>query len=236
MQAACRNGWKEGEEKLVRLPELSPYSFTVYLHWLYTGKIGFDDDDGDIEFDPPFKAEQEADLRPGDTVDDHGYYDFFCAYVIGDFLQDTSLANHAMTECVQLRSENDQIEGNPIPGPRQITWAWNNTPPQSRLRQWIVDAVATTTEPNMFSEHASKYPAECVQELAKAMLKYIRQTMNDCGDYPMLDEACQYHDHTDDPDACPYSADTKPLSAEDENTYADESESSSADSESSDEY
>lgn len=38
-EAALKNDWKEGQERLVTLPEDSSESFEIFYHFLYTGRI-----------------------------------------------------------------------------------------------------------------------------------------------------------------------------------------------------
>jgi hypothetical protein len=35
-KAACSHDWKEGQEKLVKLPTIEPIVFEAYIHWVYT--------------------------------------------------------------------------------------------------------------------------------------------------------------------------------------------------------
>ena len=43
--AALRNGWKEKEERLVRLPECTAENFEIFLKFIHTGKIYSSKDD-----------------------------------------------------------------------------------------------------------------------------------------------------------------------------------------------
>ncbi|KAK3710224.1 hypothetical protein LTR37_010445 [Vermiconidia calcicola] len=38
-QAACGREWKEGQEKVVHLPEVEAQLFDVYVHWAYTREL-----------------------------------------------------------------------------------------------------------------------------------------------------------------------------------------------------
>lgn len=55
-KAACAKNEGEDNGNTVHLKEVSPYSFAIYAHWIYTNEI---EDDAD-KYTPPFKAVSRA--------------------------------------------------------------------------------------------------------------------------------------------------------------------------------
>ncbi|CAK3775086.1 btb poz domain containing [Lecanosticta acicola] len=221
-EAISRNDWKERQDRVVRLPEVLPYCFALYIHWLYTGTIAFHE----LGFEQPLDAEnneeaeeedeamedttdsvdghdekksaEETSTQPDDESWHYDYCDLFYAYTVGDWLQDRTLTNYAMTECIRMFDNyDDDIK---VPNSKQISWVWPKLSKHSVLRKWLLDFHPTSVSPEEFAEELYEYPSEYV---AEAALKLVKDIAYECAQGPTRADACDYHEHSDGSD-CPY--------------------------------
>jgi hypothetical protein len=145
-KAACRKEWKEGAEKLVRLPEVEPGLFRSYLNWVYTGDLAVDVSAADAK----------------ESVSELKNRGFVKLYVLGDTLDDLPLRNSTMRILV---NSNYQL------GPRSITWAFENTPPASLMRKQLVRVAATRWNRENYIKHEELYPIDFVRSLALQLMQ-----------------------------------------------------------------
>ena len=113
------------------LKDVSPYSFDIYAHWVYTGHV----EDNLLNFEPPFQV--------GDSEACQRFRCFVCAYVIADFLGDVKLKNR----CMDLIIDAERFDPRLVFRSSAISFAWINTAQNSTLRNWLVDSLAATTMP-----------------------------------------------------------------------------------------
>jgi hypothetical protein len=148
--AACSTAWTEGREKVVRLPEVEPEVFRVYVDWAYTDALVF---------------EADSSLKPANETSSRGIVNI---YLLGDVLDDVRLRNKAM-ELLNTHA----ISGRP-PNTVTINYIWDITPTKSRLRKWIVDVTITGLSRESFVQHGADYPAELVFQLATTLLQQTK--------------------------------------------------------------
>lgn len=113
--AVSTKRWREGQEKLVRLPECKPRAFQAYMHWLHSGSVV-----PEVYLGKAIEEEEEKEA----LVE---------AFIIGDFLDDASLRRAAL----------DVLVGGPGKWKYVTSYALNHriydaTPPASPLRKFIV--------------------------------------------------------------------------------------------------
>lgn len=148
-RAACSTNWLEGQEKLVRLPEVKPSVFQVYLDWAYTGILAVED----------AQTPEEDRGRSSSGIID--------VYLLGDVLGDVKLRNQAM----QLL--NTHVIEHKLPSYHSIRKIFRNTPTNSNLRKWAVDVVIMRYDRDRFAQHAANYPAEFVAQMAMRLLEIV---------------------------------------------------------------
>jgi hypothetical protein len=151
-RAACSTRWQEGREKVVRLPEVQPNVFQVYIDWTYTDTLV-------PGAAATFTSTNEPSCR--------GLVDL---YLLGDVLDDVKLRNKAM----QLLSA--QVAAYAQPNHKTICHIWRNTPPNSLLRKWTVDIKISNASRKLFVEHAEHYPAEFMLQVATTLLQQTKPT------------------------------------------------------------
>ena len=144
-RAACSTRWLKEGERVVRLPDVQPPDFQVYVHWSYTGNLVIEDD--------ATKSDRGLNLAR--------------MYIIGDVLDDVKLRNSAM------RLLNALVIAQGFFCPRVIRLIWENTTNPSCLRQWTVDTAILAINRKDFSKNAARYPAEFMSAMALEALQHI---------------------------------------------------------------
>lgn len=154
-RAACSKKWREGQEKLVRLPELHLPTFKIYCSWVYTGKIA--DISYTKESDEDDKVAEKAQL-----VD---------LYLVADTLDDVKLRNLAVSTLLKSMEAHQTILSSV-----SIQRIWQSTLSGSKIRKMVVDVTVSRMADTSFAENLSQYPPEFVQDVAVAAMK-IRPTV-----------------------------------------------------------
>jgi hypothetical protein len=158
-RAACSSRWREGLERVVRLPEVQPKLFQVYIHWAYTETVVLG---AATTFSPMGKPTCRG------LVD---------LYLLGDVLDDTKLRNKA----IQLLSV--QVTEHSAPSCQTISHIWSKTPTTSILRKWTVDVTIMNLNRVQFAENAESCPADYVFQVATKLLQQTdhvgRETMKE---------------------------------------------------------
>jgi hypothetical protein len=141
-RAACSECWKEGQEKVVQLPEVEPEIIQRYVDWTYC--------------DAPIADAEAADAMTMSIK----------LYLLADLLDDVRLRNKT-TKAVYRYINVEFL----APGPRGIKAIWEKTPPGSLMRKLAVDAVTTRLDAELFEKHIEEWPAGLLQQVA-AKLKH----------------------------------------------------------------
>jgi hypothetical protein len=136
-RAACCERWKEGQEKVIRLPEVDTTIFQRYVEWAY-GDILVSGIDMDQTI--PMLAK---------------------LYLLADKMDDIKLRNKAISELTSYCCVSKLC-----PGSAPIILIWGNTTPSSPLRRWIMDILMLTGSRSVFERDLSIYPVELVQQMA----------------------------------------------------------------------
>ncbi|KAK4897823.1 hypothetical protein LTR27_004595 [Elasticomyces elasticus] len=139
--AACNGGFKEAEDKIVRLPETAPATFRAYLQWAYSGGVVVVDEE-----------ELKADVEGQNCR-----WRLAMLYVLASFLADTPLQNKVIDEYIgSLRSVTYGI------GPCGVVFAYEHTPAGSSLRRLLVEEWSFTIRNgknvDWFKAHRDEFP------------------------------------------------------------------------------
>lgn len=139
-RAACRENWREGHDKLVRLPEVKPETFQRYIDWTYREAL---------------VAEATASDGLRQSVD---------MYLLGEFLDDIKLRNKTL-EAIHRHMIVDLLH----PGAAETKLIWEKTQPSSPLRRLVIDATVQRMSSVAFKQHISDWPADLVQQVAVSL-------------------------------------------------------------------
>lgn len=148
--AACSKKWREGQERLVRLPEIRPSTFKIYCGWVYTGQIA----------DIAHTRESDKDDRVAEKSQ------LVDLYLVADALDDIKLRNLA----VSTLFKSMQVHGT-ILSAVAIQWIWRATPSGSNIRKMLVDVTVSRMKDTSFEGYLLQYPPEFVQDVAVAAMK-----------------------------------------------------------------
>lgn len=167
--AALRNGWKESEERVVRLPEETAERFRVFAKFLYTGKI-FSRKEGDK---PSAKEDWEWDRLSG-------------CWRLGDKLGSTSFQD-AIVDAI-----NHKIESTKSCPTQLHQGAYRDTATSNSLRRLAVDIAVWNWEA-MIAE-AKQGPWDTFfLDLAVRLHGLDDSERNATA--PFLGDTCKYHEH-----------------------------------------
>ncbi|KAM0704432.1 hypothetical protein Q7P35_008666 [Cladosporium inversicolor] len=150
-RAACSTRWLKIGERFIRLPDIQPSDFRVYVHWSYRGNLVVEED--------ATKADRGMNLAR--------------IYIVGDVLDDMKLRNSA------TRLLNAMIIAQGFLGPRVIRLIWANTTTSSSLRRWTVETAILAVNRRDFEKNAARYPADFMSAMALEALQLIRPIARD---------------------------------------------------------
>jgi hypothetical protein len=136
-RAACSDRWKEGQEKLIHLPEVELRAFQRYVDWTY----------GDAIVAEPILKD--------------ALYAAIDMYMLGDMLDDVRLRNKA-TKAFHRHLTIDYV----APATEGICRIWENSPPNSLLGKLTVDVVVEKLGSDTFEDMVEGLPAGFVQQVA----------------------------------------------------------------------
>lgn len=139
LQAACFEGWPEGQEKVVRLPDVhSKKAFQMYMNWAYTNEL-------DVDTTAP-------NYIP--------FIEFIELYHLGEVMDDGRLRSttiRALSEHI-LAGKMFSIKLGGL-----ICLATSST---SSLKKWLADAMVSLTAPSDFEMVSKFLPAEITRQAA----------------------------------------------------------------------
>lgn len=173
-EAALTRDWKEKKEATVNLPDMAPYEFAVFVHWMYAGEI--DDEGSGLK-------------RP---TDDKTFGGVFAAFLAGDVLDNETLRNQAMTEMIRI--DNDERI---IPGDISVSRYWDRTAEGSPLRRYLVDSYALYAPEDSLAGIVRLGPPDFTEQVLRKFAQ-IRGALRK--EHAItLATACKYHDHKETP-------------------------------------
>jgi hypothetical protein len=148
-KAACSKLWAEGEDRVVRLPEVKAETFQAYIFWVYSGKVGVNGST------TSGTSKASAELRQTTEL-----------YLLADVLDDLQLRNAAMRSLV-LKSKVWLIQ----PSVALIKQVWDSTPSGSLLRKMIVDHTIMRFNRKIFEKQSVDYPKDLLHSIAVALMQ-----------------------------------------------------------------
>lgn len=142
-QDACSQLSREGQEVIVRLPDIrAPYMFPVYMNWTYTNDMTIDKLASLL--DECYVGKELVEL-----------------YLLGDVLKDVKLRNKVLRLLyMHFREYNTTLTA------EQCHIVWEHTTSDSSIRKMLVDHIATVMAPALFREMRAELPADLALEIA----------------------------------------------------------------------
>jgi hypothetical protein len=154
-KAACSDRWREGQEKIVRLPEArSKRIFQKYMDWSYTHELELD------------TVMSDDDTVMSDEIRNKTVDQLVELYLLGDILDDVRLRNKV------LQTMNSFVcEQSLVLGPEMCHLIWEHTSLNSPLRKWTFDATVSLLSPHVFELYGMEWPAEIILHVAVTFMK-----------------------------------------------------------------
>lgn len=173
--AACSRDWKEGQERVVRLPEHDAEAFMVYTHSAYTSKL-----DMTLIFVP-----DERDSHPSI---------FGEVYVLANYLQSNTLCNLVVDYVLKGA---DMVPANTF-FPEVLAYFFANTTHESKMRLLFLDMMSARINEAWLNKYEEECPPELLLVLAK---RYVAgKTSKPPG--PTYADRCKYHIHEEGKETC----------------------------------
>ncbi|KAK0257083.1 hypothetical protein LTS09_007988 [Friedmanniomyces endolithicus] len=175
--AAMRKEWKEGQERVVPLPEDEPEIFKILASFLYTGIIN----------------SVKADDRDGDEGKDREYQRLMFAWFLGNKLLCIAFQNAVIDALIEKLMENPGHP--PLDLHRE---AYSITVGSCGMRRLVVD-VAVFIWPKGQLAKAAEF-ADCTEFYRDVLARYVGMTDKQRRRNPSFygeGDCCLYHDHGD---------------------------------------
>lgn len=186
-RAICNGKWKESEERLLRLPEVDPEMFSIYLGFLYNRKVDM-------------REERSADMKSLKTVTGealiHLHDRAIHAYALGEMVQDAAFRNAVVDEMRFVWTQPGQVGHQ-----RSIQTLCATVSHRSKLMRYFVDrwAVADYSDCS-FRDFYKHLPTNFVLELACVHTE--ERDMHVADRRVSARDRCFYHDHESEADKC----------------------------------
>ncbi|KAF1362489.1 hypothetical protein EJ07DRAFT_107279, partial [Lizonia empirigonia] len=147
-----QNGWKEAEEKRVKLDDVSPAVFALYEQLVYTGLV------------PGFETESC----------EREYVSLTSLYVLSERLQDIEAKNSAIDALMSKATHESATSmfACHLPSPEAVSLMYDNTPHHCPGRQAIVDCFVWFGQDHSMDMFGSgtNYCKEFLSDLSKALM------------------------------------------------------------------
>ncbi|KAF2492755.1 hypothetical protein BU16DRAFT_89948 [Lophium mytilinum] len=181
---AMNGSWKESDERIIKLPDDSPETFELYIHYIYTGKLAIvagegvvDDDRGTRQFVAQLKA-------------------LAYLYVFVEKILDSACKNDvvdAMVACVRDNSK--------IPPLFVVEIIYNGTAGPCSARKFLVDVCARWSNAKYFKDRRERFPVDFTFDVITKMLEYRKAGPHLPKSAPDFVNGAQYYDTDGSKDA-----------------------------------
>lgn len=125
-QAACRNEWKEATSRVIKLPDVEPDIFSLYLFWVHRGKLA---------------VRNEWDLRDEDWYEHANLAQtrLIKLWILADRLADIKLRNATMDEMIAAVGRLSNEYSFDLFTPEMTNVVWSATTTGRPLRRLLLD-------------------------------------------------------------------------------------------------
>lgn len=183
---ACNKEWEEGQSKIIKLPEVEPEIFDVYLQLLYTGEV--------------VPAEEYLPSRDDNSIAARGeiarqHWILIEAYLLADMLLDTKSKNAIMDYLIEALRVTQKM-----PSPETITDVFKRTIDTSPMRRLLIDFVALKVDPKSFKSFGTLYSPEFLVDVGLRLMEYKSDTSRRTS--PSKSPRCAYHEHDEADSKC----------------------------------
>lgn len=188
--AALSHDWKEKEQRIVKLPDVKPETFSVYAKWLYTRRffVMTDNDNlKDTDDDSTEKSKNQIETYETELAR------IFDVYSMGDYLQDSDFKDATIdviiNGMVQMKCYPLNFHG----------YIYPFSSKQSSHRSLAVELVLHVWAPSSLKYlRGENVPREFLADLAVAMGEKLRDAPKKMTPKEFFESkgACYFHDHS----------------------------------------
>lgn len=171
-RAACSRDFKEGKEKVIRMPEADPETFRSYMQWAYRGEIVVMNSQ---EIAEPNDQSSRLQRRLGEL------------FTLASFLGDLQLKNSVTDKIISVLKCNSSELAAPL-----VTHLYEHTPDECKLRRYILDWFLYKPTGTWLETNRSLLPAAFLGDIAVgwAKVNFDRSKLID----PHTQPQCFYHE------------------------------------------
>lgn len=193
-QKAMSKNWKEAQEKSLTLPEHEPDTFERYLHWVYSKNVVLDK--APCPCSPKCAISFKADY-PGCSK--RHSLTLAKMYLLGDYLDDRRFCNTVIDLMKHVWDESADF----LPS-GTTQYIWQTAPSDSPLRHLALEIWKTDLKCLSTGSELEKVPTSFLVELLVSIGNRFAEDFDSDGneEESLLEQACSFHKHVDDSDAC----------------------------------
>ncbi|KAK4543441.1 hypothetical protein LTR36_005584 [Oleoguttula mirabilis] len=180
-RAGCSKDWKEGKDKIFRIPDHQADCFLVYAHYMYTR-----------EMDMSLMVELPA--EPGSVVVPPSFRNLSKVWALADYLGDDGLCNRLIDRAL----EKFDAEPKTFPAAGVLQQLWDTTPSGSAIQRLYLDVTVARIGPIAFEANIEQIPVDIVRAMAR---RFVRSASR-LGNGPTRHDRCKYHVHNDKSGKC----------------------------------
>lgn len=178
--AALKKDWREGQKRVVKLPEEDSKIFNFWLNWLYCHRLHLATGPDEARTNGRFLEEAVR------------------AYALGNVLLDFDFMD-AVVDAIAVEICTLENGENILPNEEIITLAYDKTLQKSTLRKLLVYRHATIS--NMAELLTEKHDARFILDLAKLMADSARPKPSR-EDFISIAARCDFHGHEPGAENC----------------------------------
>lgn len=184
-QAACRNEWKEATSRVIKLPDVEPDIFSLYLFWVHRGKLAVRN-----EWDPRDEDWYEhANLAQTRLIK---------LWILADRLADIKLRNATMDEMIAAVGRLSNEYSFDLFTPDMTNVVWSATTTGRPLRRLLLDYHISNVWVEDVEDNMEEFHPEFLKELMLAALNKVNYQDGVMSPFDRVAvEPCCYHDHND---------------------------------------
>lgn len=159
-KAALNKEWKEGQTRVVELPEENIVTTTHYLEFVYEGR---------------FCSSALKDYKEDQVTTEDSYFELCQLYTFGERVCDASLRNSTIHEMIRLISLRDDDGGYWAPDWNSAAEAYQGTTAGSPIRRFVVDVLIAYGRSDWLDDLCTE---ECAELLVDALKEFTRRAQD----------------------------------------------------------
>jgi len=179
---ALKKEWKEGQDRVVDMPDADNEAFGIWVKWLYTALVFIHKEGDEI-------------IKDGVQTNSREWLRWSKCYALGDFLQDTDFMNALIDVVTEIIEE---ANAQPVSLPNYI---YSHSTENSAHRKLVVDILLRCWDRTAYAKTVVDQPQEFLYDILVNMAPHLGTSIQQASDVKALlntADLCEYHDHGPD--------------------------------------